>query len=295
MQQERLHALGEMASGIAHDINNALSPVGLYTEALLERELGLSEKGREYLRTMQRALNDVASTISRMRDFYREREPQLELTAVDLSDCAQQVIELTRVRWRDVPQKQGIMIEQRAELATELPRVMGVESEIRDALTNLIFNAVDAMSQGGALTVRTYALNRSGAADQATQQACIEVTDTGSGMNEETLRRCREPFFTTKGERGTGLGLAMVHGMAKRHNAELEIDSVLGQGTTIRLIFPIDVAEPSAQTPAVGSHLPQQRLRILVIDDDPLLIQSLREIGIGRTRGLRGRRRASRH
>ncbi len=111
MQQERLRALGQMASGIAHDINNAISPVALYTEMLLEQETGLSKRTREYLETTQRAIGDVAHTVSRMREFYRQQEPELVLSPVNLSVLVQQVIDLTRARWSDMPQQRGIVIE----------------------------------------------------------------------------------------------------------------------------------------------------------------------------------------
>ena len=134
MQQERLRALGQMASGIAHDINNAISPVVLYTDSLLEREPHLSPQGRHQLETIQRAIHGVAATVARMREFYRQREPQLTLTGVDLNQLVQQVVDLTRARWSDMPQQRGIVIQLRIELAHDVPAVMGIESEIRDAL-----------------------------------------------------------------------------------------------------------------------------------------------------------------
>src|SRR5205814_906331 len=102
----------------------------------------------------------------------------------------------------------------------------------------------------------------------------LEVSDTGVGMDEETRRRCLEPFFTTKGERGTGLGLAMVYGMAQRHGAELDIDSTPGQGTTVRLMFHAarSAPEPSSWQPPAR---PSQSLSILIVDDDPVIIESL--------------------
>jgi PAS domain S-box-containing protein len=278
MQQERLRALGQMASGIAHDINNALSPVALYTDSLLEREPGLSETGRGHLITIQRAIDDVAETVSRMREFYRPREPQMHLTRVDLNPLVQQAVDLTRARWSDEPQRRGAVIDMRTELAADLPPLAGVESEIRDALTNLIFNAVDAMPEGGRLLLRTRALTRNGGLDE--RLATVEVTDSGTGMDEETRRRCLEPFFTTKGERGSGLGLAMVYGMIQRHRGDLELESEPGEGTTVRLVFPATAA-PVASTSAVRHDTPQRptrRLRILLIDDDPLVIESLREV-----------------
>ena len=155
MQQERLRALGQMASGIAHDINNAISPVSLYTESLLEREKSLSAPGRGQLQVIQRAIGDVAQTVARMREFYRPREPQMVLERVQLNELVQQVVDLTRVRWNDMPQQRGVTIELKLELANPLPVIMGADSEIREALTNLVFNAVDAMPEGGTLTLRT--------------------------------------------------------------------------------------------------------------------------------------------
>lgn len=278
-QQERLRALGQMASGIAHDINNALSPISLYTASLLEREAHLSRQGREQLGTISRAIDDVADTVARLREFSRPREAQLRLTPIDLNGLVRQVLELTRVRWRDLPQERGIVIDVRVELEKSVPIIQGAEAEIRDALTNLIFNAIDAMPQGGVLTVSTLALHERTTLSSLGERVghlCVAITDTGAGMDEETRRHCLEPFFTTKGERGTGLGLAMVYGMAQRHGAELEIQSVLGVGTTLRLIFPVTIGELSAAPRAVAPARAKRRLRILVIDDDPLLIQSLR-------------------
>ncbi len=155
MQQERLRALGQMASGIAHDINNAISPVALYTESLLENEPGLSTRARDYLGTIQHAIEDVAQTVSRMKEFYRQREPQLTLAPVQMNRLMQQVIDLSRARWNDIPQQRGIVVTMETELASDLPAILGVESEIREALVNLVFNAVDAMPEGGKLTLRT--------------------------------------------------------------------------------------------------------------------------------------------
>jgi signal transduction histidine kinase/ActR/RegA family two-component response regulator/HAMP domain-containing protein len=279
MQQERLRALGQMASGIAHDINNAISPVSLYTEALLEGEPNLSVRARGYLETIRRAIDDVAHTVARMREFYRQREPQLTLSALNVNQMAQQVVDLTRARWSDMPQQQGIVIRMQTELAPELPAIMGSESEIREALINLVFNAVDAMPEGGILTLRTRVVE--GASDgeegRTPQRVRIEVTDTGTGMDEDTRARCLEPFFTTKGERGTGLGLGMVYGVVQRHGAEIEIDSVPGTGTTMCLSFPVPRAVVAGAARSVTVEAPPSRLRILVVDDDPLLLKSLRD------------------
>jgi PAS domain S-box-containing protein len=270
LQQERLRALGQMASGVAHDINNAISPIAIYAESLLDREPGMSERVRKTLTIIQQCIQDVAGTVSRMRDFYRKREPQVLLESVDLNRIVQGVIDLTRSRWRDLPQERGVVIEVRPELTRPLPPILGAENEIRDALTNLVLNAIDAMPEGGVLALRTSV--------SAVRSALnLEVVDTGVGMDEETRRHCLEPFFTTKGERGTGMGLAMVYGMVERHSAELEIESSPGNGTMVRLIFPLPakVAEPTVtQAIVVG---PSRSLRILIVDDDPLIIESLSE------------------
>lgn len=267
IQHERLRALGQMASGIAHDINNALAPVSLYVATLLEREPGLSSRARDYLEITQRAIEDVAHTVGRMREFYRARGPELVLAPVDVNRIVRQVAELTRARWSDIPLERGIVIDLRLDLARNLGPASGVESEMREALTNLIFNAVDAMPAGGAVTVLTRALPGS---------VEIAVADTGSGMDEETRRRCLEPFFTTKGERGTGLGLAMVYGVIRRHSGGIEIESAPGAGTTVRLRFASaaasEILAPEApMTPAVS-------LRLLVVDDDPLVSKTLHQI-----------------
>jgi PAS domain S-box-containing protein len=278
MQQERLRALGQMASGIAHDINNAISPVALYTESLLENEPNLSPRARDYLQTIQRSIEDVAHTVARMREFYRQRETQLTLLPMQVNPLLQQVADLSCARWSDMPQQRGQVINLSMELAPDLPPIIGVESEVREALLNLVFNAVDAMPDGGKLTMRTRPVHKGDTQENGHASfVAIEIADTGMGMDDDTRRRCVEPFFTTKGERGTGLGLAMVYGIAQRHGAEIEIDSEVGKGSTFRLIFPASAAAAPAEPTSTAAVL-QKRLRLLVIDDDPLLIKSLRDI-----------------
>jgi len=270
LQQERLRALGQMASGIAHDINNALSPATLYMESLLERDPSLSTRAREELKIVQRAIDDVANTVARMSQFSRPREDELALAPVDLNEMLRQVVNLTRAIWNDMPQKRGVVIRMETDYAADLPAIMGAESEIRDALTNLVLNAVDAVADGGTITVRS---RRVGSGSIARVQ--VEVCDTGVGMSEANRLQCLEPFFTTKGERGTGLGLSMVYGMVQRHSAEIEIVSELGKGTTMRLSFLEPTTEMVRQPHEAA--LPLKRMRILVVDDDPMLLKSLRD------------------
>lgn len=274
VEQERLRALGQMASGIAHDINNALSPATLYTDLLLDKSSSLDQRDRGYVEIIDRAVDDVTATVARMREFYRHREPQMELARVNINLMAQQVIDLTRARWHDMPLELGVVIDMRTELHEPLPDVMAAENEIREALTNLIFNAVDAMPAGGLLIVSTHLREDFDSIhNHPLEHVVIEVTDTGIGMDELTRQRCLEPFFTTKGERGTGLGLGMVYGVIKRHSANMEIESEPGLGTTVRLVF-----SPAAENVPHGVILTPAMLpslRILVIDDDPLIIQSI--------------------
>jgi signal transduction histidine kinase/response regulator RpfG family c-di-GMP phosphodiesterase len=273
MQQERLRALGQMASGIAHDINNAISPITLYVDALLTHETGFSDRARKQLEIIQRAIKDVAHTVARMGEFYRKREAPLELAPVEVSRAFREVLELTRARWSDMAQQRGAVIETRIESDGQ-PVVMAIASELREALVNLVFNATDAMPDGGVLTLRTgHALE---AGKGISRRVFIEVSDTGAGMDEATRRRCLEPFFTTKGERGSGLGLAMVYGIAQRHGADIGIVSAVGEGTTVRLTFP-QTAPAAQSTGSIRIQKVPRHTKILLIDDDPVLLTSLRE------------------
>lgn len=274
VQRERLQALGQMASGIAHDINNAISPIALYTESLLERETGLSPRGRESLETIQRAVGDVAETVARMRNFSRPVDKMVGRQRVHLNELVTQVIELTRPRWSDMAQRSGISISVVTECEAQIPPIAAVASELRDALVNLVFNALDAMTSGGTLTLRTGHLEPAGTGGSG---VFCEVQDTGIGMDEEVRRRCLEPFFTTKGERGTGLGLAMVFGAVQRQGATLEIRSTPGQGTTVRLGFPHEEIESEGPLVSTVEKPKWRRCRVLIIDDDPILIRSLRD------------------
>jgi signal transduction histidine kinase/ActR/RegA family two-component response regulator len=291
MQTERLRALGQMAGGIAHNINNALSPATLYTQSMLERGDRLSDDLRLDLKAIHSAIDDVSQTVARMRDFYRQREPQFVPMVVQLDRVVEQVIELTRARWQDMPQERGFVIKLETRVEAGLPTVLGEESEIRDALTNVVLNAVDAMPTGGKLTIHAYAvaarardLSAPASAESSQpgtlelpQQIRVDVRDTGTGMTEETRRRCLEPFFTTKGERGTGLGLAMVYGTVQRHGAHIEIESSPGVGTALSLIFPASLARVAADLHTAPPR-PAQTFRILVIDDDERVLNAMDRI-----------------
>jgi signal transduction histidine kinase/ActR/RegA family two-component response regulator len=274
LEQERLRALGQMASGIAHDINNAISPASLYVEAILAHEKGFSDRARKQLEVVQRAVDDVAQTVKRMGEFYRTKPEKLELTAVEVERVLRETLELTRARWADMAQQRGAVIDARVEVSPDHPVVMAIESELREALVNLVLNATDAMPDGGKLTLRAgYALEQG---KGVSRRVCIEVSDTGLGMDEDTRRRCLEPFFTTKGERGSGLGLAMVYGIAQRHGMDIEITSAPGEGTTFRLTFAQSAPAPQSTASVRVQKIPSHT-KILLIDDDPVLLTSLRE------------------
>jgi CheY-like chemotaxis protein/anti-sigma regulatory factor (Ser/Thr protein kinase) len=164
---------------------------------------------------------------------------------------------LTQPRWRDQALAHGAPIRVETQLL-DVPPVAVVEAEIRELLTNLIFNAVDAMPDGGVITISTLPEG-----DWVT----LEVADSGTGMSAEVRRRCLEPFFSTKGERGTGLGLAMVYGIIKRHGGSLDIESEPGHGTTFIMRFPVHARQ--AAGPSVREAAPVGRvLQVLLVDDD---------------------------
>jgi len=280
MQQQRLQALGQMASGIAHDVNNALSPVIAYSDLLQRNEPNLTPNAKKILGHIKTAGEDIAHIVARMREFYRRKDEFEEFVPLCLNKLIEEVIELTCPRWRDIPQSRGLVIEVQTEFADGLQNVKGNASELREALTNLILNAVDAMPEGGVVTVRTHLAGWANAKGEhaAHAQIAVEVSDTGSGMDEETRRRCLEPFFSTKGKRGTGLGLAMVYGVMERHEGSIEVESKVGRGTTMRLIFPVPKYAIADANTNGDDSTPMPALRILCIDDEPLVREVMKEL-----------------
>jgi signal transduction histidine kinase/ActR/RegA family two-component response regulator len=277
VQQERLRALGQMASGVAHDINNALSPIVAYSELLLQSLPDLSPASRRHLGFIQRSAEDIANIVARMRNFYRRRFDE-ELVEVDLNEITQEVIEMTRPRWRDLSQREGISINVQAECEANLPRLMSDAGELREALTNLIFNAVDALPHGGSITLSTRLLKGpAGNGPQSREdQIQVEVRDNGIGMDAKTRERCLEPFFSTKAQRGgTGLGLAMVYGVMQRHGGNIDIDSEPGKGTSMRLIFPLRRQAAMSTETQFSRAKSARSLRILCCDDEPMIRQLL--------------------
>lgn len=281
VQQERLRALGQMASGIAHDINNSLSPIFAFSELLLKKEANLSENGRKNLEHIRVSAEDICHTVARMSEFYRRREHNDQLRAIPVNQLVQQVIELTSPRWRDIPQGRGIGIETRTRFEESLPELYGNESELREALANLVLNAVDALPEGGWITFATRAVRLASPpnSEQTPTHLIVEVCDNGIGMDDATRQRCLEPFFSTKRQRGgSGLGLAMVYGAMERHEGHIEVQSESNKGTTIRLIFPVREAPKAKPAALPAPPTVSSPLHLLCIDDEPLLRELLKEI-----------------
>jgi CheY-like chemotaxis protein/anti-sigma regulatory factor (Ser/Thr protein kinase) len=213
-----------------------------------------------------------------MREFYRPRSEDEQLQPVNINDLIQEVVELTRPRWRDLAQREGVAIEIQQDLSTPAPSLKSDPTELREALINLVFNAVDALPQGGVITLSSRVINQTvSSPDSAPQsQVQVEVRDNGTGMDEKTRQRCLEPFFSTKALRGgTGLGLAMVYGMIQRHDGKIEVESAPGRGTSVRLTFPVRESSVASASPQPAPEPQNHSLRILCIDDEPKMRQLL--------------------
>ena len=260
---EKLRAMGEMASGVAHDFNNVLAAILGRVQLLLQRiedpEL------RRSLTVIEQAALDGAQTVRRIQEFTRVRREQ-SFTSIDLVEVIRDALEVTQPRWRDEPQSRGIVVRVETKLAP-LPPVPGNPAELREVLTNLILNALDAMPNGGTLTLTSRADERG---------VIIEVQDTGIGMTDEVRRRIFDPFFTTKGPKGTGLGLAVVYGIVTRHGGEIQVESREGVGSTFTIRLPYGLIE-SPPTPEKEFTLAAPA-RVLVIDDEEAVREALRDI-----------------
>jgi signal transduction histidine kinase/ActR/RegA family two-component response regulator len=272
IQQERLSALGTMASGIAHDFNNALASILGFSELLLHRPACLEdkEKAHHYLGIINTAAQDAGNVVNRLREFYRSREVDEVFAPINLNQLVQEAISLTQPKWKNQAEARGVTISIASSL-TPVPPIAGNASDLREVLTNLIFNAVDAMPQGGTIMLRTHAEK---------VQVFLEITDTGTGMTEEVQRRCFDPFFSTKGKAGTGLGLSMVYGIIQRHEGTITVDSKLNRGTTFTICLPVPQAG-SIEAKASKAAGPGRRLRVLMVDDEPNVREILAEFMTG--------------
>ncbi len=269
IQQERLRALGQMASGVAHDFNNDLAMIVGFSELLLKRpeDLNNSEKARNYLQMIRSVAGDAASVVNRLREFFRQREEGEVFAPLELNQLVEQVILFTQPRWRYQAQANGVTIRVATDFQ-QLPSISGDAADLREALTNLILNAVDAMPDGGTLTVSTR---------YESDKVSLAVSDTGTGMSDEVRQRCLEPFFTTKGERGTGLGLSTVYGTVQRHDGTIAIHTVAGAGTTVSIQLPVETRELEFESPIGPADIVVTPRRVLVVEDEEPLRRILRE------------------
>jgi signal transduction histidine kinase/CheY-like chemotaxis protein len=252
---ERLAALGQMAAGVAHDFNNMLASIMVRAELL--RQLLQDPKLIAHVEVIERTAHDGARTVRRLQEFTRPANRQ-SFAPVDLNAAVRDSLEITKSRWQDDAHLSGIPIEVETDFG-KLPPVLGDASEIREVLTNLIVNAIDAMPQGGCLRLTTRWLTDEEVAE-------LTVADTGMGMAEEVRAHIFDPFFTTKGTRGSGLGLSVSYGILKRHGGQITVETSPGAGTTFLITLPcLKETPPATEQPAPARIGP---LRLLVIDDD---------------------------
>lgn len=268
VKQERLSALGTMAGGVAHDFNNTLTMMIGYGEMLLPwfEKTAPDSKEQKYLKHIVSAAQDATHVVRRLRDFYRPADAADVRVPVDLNKLCEQAIAFTTPKWKGKSRGAGKAIEVTGDFA-EVPPTLGSAPELREVLTNLIFNAVDAMPDGGSIVVRTRALPN---------HVRVDVCDTGIGMTPEEKARCLEPFFTTKGENGTGLGLAVTYGILQRHGGSIEIDSEKGRGTIFSLLFPV-TNEKIGEVVTASVEESMRSLRVLIVDDQEVICELISE------------------
>ena len=279
-QMEKLSALGELASGVAHDFNNTLS--GILGRAQLLQRTDDPEKISRGLEIIIKTAEDGAKTVKRIQDFARQRrDHNFELVSIDqiLMDAS----EITRPRWKNCAEASNIHITLQLHIESNA-MVMGDDSELREVLVNMVFNAIDAMPEGGRLSLTTRV---------AGDSVIIKVVDTGVGMYPEVRSKIFDPFFTTKGKAGLGLGLAVSFGIIRRHGGNIEVESQYGKGTefcitlpvarmgekSVRQVEPVETVAPAVAHTAPTMPLSERpRTRLLVVDDEDFVRELLSEI-----------------
>jgi PAS domain S-box-containing protein len=265
-QSEKLTALGQLAGGIAHDFNNLLQAILGYAQ-LMKHNLGDAQLVARSLKVLESAAIDGSETVRRIQQFARLR-PDEQFVGVDVSRIVEDAVAIIRPRWEEKVSQENRPLDLQLRL-TEVPPVNGRPAALTEVMTNLILNAIDAMPNGGRLTITTARLDG--------QSVVITVADTGVGMTEAVRRRIFEPFFSTKGEAGSGLGLAMVFSIVKRHGGDIRVESQPGRGTRFTLTFPVAGGTTAAATEEV-CHDPRRAARVLVVDDDNQVRSALAEL-----------------
>ncbi len=265
-QSEKLTALGQLAGGIAHDFNNLLQAILGYAQLMKQNPRDAEFVDRS-LKVVEAAALDGSETVRRIQTFARLRPEEL-FVAVDLNQIVKDAVAITRPRREEKIAHDRRPLELSLRLGTVEP-ISGRPAALTELMTNLILNALDAMPDGGTLTLAT----RPGRRGVVT----ITVTDTGVGMPEAVRQRIFEPFFSTKGEAGSGLGLSMAYSIVRHHAGEIDVESEPGRGTTFTLRFPA-AGEPVATGAPANPTAARRPARVLVVDDDAKVLATLSEL-----------------
>lgn len=264
---EKIRTLGQLAGGIAHNLSNLLSII-LVRAQLLKSKL-TDESLRCELEYIEKAGQDAGRIISRLREFSKPRT-HLTLVPLDLANIIEEALEITRSKWKDEAELKGV----KYEIIKDFPRdrLMGITnaSELREALVNIIINAIEAMPNGGTLSVGIYNVNN--------ERVAIYISDTGIGMDSETMAKIFDPFFTTKGEYGTGLGLSITYEIIRSHNGEIFVESELGKGTKFTIILPATKEKIKEKVQSNTSNESTSKLTVLIVDDDESVLYLLKDI-----------------
>jgi len=231
IQSEKLRTLGEMTSGVAHDFNNLLATILGRTQILLQKlegiDLPVKETFLKSLRAMEKAALDGSHLLSQISQFGKSKS-ELNLEPVLLHEVVADSLELTRPRWKNQSELEGLKIEVRTEMKSVSP-VSGDPAQLREVLMNLIINAIDAMPKGGELFIQS---------GEQEDKVWLKIQDSGIGINPEIKDKIFDPFFTTKGKKGSGLGLPICLSIVRRLQGEIKAESQTGKGSTFTLIFP---------------------------------------------------------
>ncbi|HYR59527.1 MAG TPA: response regulator [Chthoniobacteraceae bacterium] len=259
-ESERLRALGAMVNGIAHDFNNSLWTILGYGELLQGfcRTKPVAPEFAEYVAAIVNTSLEAVETITRLSDFQRSTNLSGARAPVSLNEIIEKALAFTRPRWEAEARGRGTPIEIVSSLG-KLEPLLGSAADFCELFTQLILNAVEAMRQGGTITIQTHL---------AGEQIQVSFADTGFGMTPEVRGRCLEPFFTTKGGRSSGMGLAMVHGTVERSGGTLNIESAPGRGAKFIFAFPVAPACATAEPDEPADS--DRPLRILAVDDHPM-------------------------